>query len=33
VDNERSAILDALTSFVDDTVVPMETTNTHLLQG
>lgn len=33
MDNERSAILDALTSFVDDTVVPMETTNTHLLQG
>ncbi|HEX5407129.1 MAG TPA: acyl-CoA dehydrogenase [Pseudonocardiaceae bacterium] len=33
MDYERVAILDALTSFVDDTVVPMESANAHLLAG
>lgn len=33
MDYERGAILDALTSFVDDTVVPMEAANAHLLEG
>ena len=33
MDYERGAILDALTSFVDDTVVPFEAANAHVLEG